>query len=145
MKRITISKIILVAAFYTLYACAGIPLKDFEPETVDEQEIIEVVMKHESAWNKQDLSGFMATFHDSALIELRCGGPLVTVKESADSIKRIMAEYPRVKLINPRLEVLENEAVMEVTSTELGHEFHLFKLEMHKENGQWLITKEMCI
>ena len=128
-----------------LYACAGVPLKDYEPRTADEEELIEVVMKLERAWNEQDLSGFMAIFHDSALIELGCGGLLVPAKESADRIKRMMAEYPRVKLINPRLEVSESEALVVVTSTELGDEFHLFKLEMQKENEQWFITKETCI
>ena len=145
MKRIIIRNTFILAVFFLFYACAGVHLKDYKPRTTDEEELIKVVMKHERAWNERDLSGFMATFHDSALIELNCGGLLVPVKESADRIKRIMAEYPTVKLINPRLDVSESEAVMVVTSTELGNEFHLFRLEMRKENEQWFITRETCI
>ena len=145
MKRILIHHTFILTVFIVCYACAGVPLNDYEPQTVDEKELIGVVMKHERAWNEQDLSGFMTTFHDSALIELNCSGPLVPVKKSSDRIKRIMAEFPRVKLINPRLEIAGSEAVVLVKSTELGDEFHFFRLEMQKENGRWFITKETCI
>ena len=145
MKRFLVRNTFILAVIFMLYACAGVPLKDYQSRTADEEELIEVIMKHERAWNEQDLPGFMATFHDSALIELGCGGPLVPVNESADRIKRMMSEYPRVKLINPRLDVSKDDAVVEVTSTELGDEFHLFRIEMQKENEQWFITKETCI
>ena len=145
MRRFMCFNAMILAVFFALYACAGVPLNDYEPQTVDEEELIEVVMKHESAWNEQDLSGFIAAFHNSALIELDCGGPLVPIKKSSDRIKRVMAEFPRVKFINPRLDITGSEAVVIVTSTELGDEFHLFRLEMQKENGRWLITKETCI
>lgn len=145
MKKIMHCRILIFTIFVFSYACAGTPLKDYQPISADEEEIIEVIVKHERAWNEQDLSGFMATFHGSALIELGCGGPLVPINESADRIKRIMSEFPRVKLINPRLDISGSEAAVMVTSTELGEEFHLFKLEMKKENDRWLITKETCI
>lgn len=145
MKRITISKIFILAVFFSIYACAGIALKDYQPGSADEEEIIEVIMKHERAWNDQDISGFMATYHNNALIEFGCTGPLVSKIEFADKIQQMMGQYPMVKLINPQLNVSENDAVVEVTSTELGEEFHLFRLEMLKENDRWLITKETCI
>lgn len=145
MKQMINCKIAIFAIFFVLYACVGAPLKDYQYKTTDEKEIVEVIMTHERAWNEQDIPVFMSTFHNSALIELGCGGPLVPVSESVDSIKRIMAEYPTVKLINPRLDVSGKNAVVKVTSTELGYEFHLFRLEMLKENDRWLITKETCI
>ena len=145
MKRIIISKMFILAIFVILYACAGIPLKDYQPGSTDEEEIVEVIMKHESAWNEQDISGFMATYHNSALIEIGCTGPLVSKSESTDILQRMMNEYPTVKLINLNLNVSGNEAVVKVTSTELGDESHIFRLEMLKENEHWFITKETCI
>lgn len=144
MKQRIICKPFILAIFITLYACAGTPLKNYQPRSADEEEIIEVIMQHESAWNEHDISGFMATIHNSALIEYSCTGPLISKSESADKLQRMMNEYPTVILINPKLNVSGNEAVVKVTSTELGDEPHLFRLEMLKENDRWLITKETC-
>lgn len=138
-------KAFLIVIFFVVYACAGMPLKDFEPGSADEQEIMKVVMKHESAWNERDISGFMATYHSSALIEIGCSGPLVTKRELSDEIEEILMEYPTVKFINPRLNVSENNAVMTITSLSLGNQSHLFELELLKENDRWRITKETCI
>ena len=131
--------------FFIVYGCAGMPLKDFEPGSEDEKEIIEVVMKHESAWNERDISGFMATYHPRALIEIGCSGPLVSKNELLDEIEEILREYPTVKFVNPRLDVSENNAVVTVTSLSLGNQSHIFELEMLKERNRWLITKETCI
>ena len=144
MKQIIICKTFILAIFFILNACAGVPLKDYQPGSTDEEEIMKVTMKHEKAWNEQDISGFMATYHNSALIEFGCNGPLVSKIEFADKIEQMMGRYPTVKFINPKLNVSGNEALVKVTSTELGDELHLFRLEMLKENGRWLITNETC-
>ncbi len=145
MKQLMDYKVFLIVIFFVVYGCAGIPLKDYQPGSADEQEIIEVIIKHENAWNEKDIPGFMATFHNSAMIEIGCNGPIVSKSELSDEIEEIMREYPTVKFINPRLDVSENDAVVTVTSTRLGDESHLFRLEMLKENDRWLITKETCI
>lgn len=144
MKQIIGCKVFMITLFFVLYACAGVPVKDYQPRSADEEEIIKVIMKHESAWNEQDISGFMATYHNSALIEYGCTGPLFSKSKFADIIERMMSEYPTVKLINPRSDISGNKAVVKVTSTELGDESHLFRLEMLKENEQWYISKETC-
>ena len=145
MKKIMDYKVFLIVIFFIVYGCAGMPLKDFEPGSEDEQEIIELVMKHERAWNERDISGFMATYHGRALIEIGCSGPLVSKSELSDEIEEILREYPTVKFINPRLEVSENNAVVTLTSLSLGNQSHIFELEMLKESDRWLITKETCI
>lgn len=145
MKQSIDIKVVIISIFFVFYGCAGVTLKDYQPRSADEEEIIEVLVKHERAWNEQDISGFMETFHDSALIELGCGGQLAPVNEFADRIKRMMAEYPTVKLVNPRLDISGNEVVVKVKSTELGDESHLFRLEMLRENDRWFIIKETCI
>ena len=145
MKRILIQHTFILAVSIICYACAGVPLKDYQPLSADEEEIIEALKRHERAWNKNDLQGFMATFDDSAVIELGCNGPLVPAKKYANNIRRMMAEYPKVKLLNPTLNISGDEAVVKVKSTELGDESHIFMLEMLKENDKWLIAKETCI
>ncbi|MHC4310656.1 MAG: nuclear transport factor 2 family protein, partial [Planctomycetota bacterium] len=118
MKQIIHLKTFILAIFFILYSCAGIPLKDYQPRSADEEEIIKVIMKHERAWNEHDTAGFMATYHSSALIENGCTGPLLSKSELANEIKQIMEEYPTVKFINPKLDVSGNEAIVKVTSTE---------------------------
>lgn len=136
-------KIILVICVF-LYACAALPLKEYQPRSADEEEIIKVIIQHESAWNEQDIPGFMATYHSSALIQDGCSGPLISKSELSGKIKQIMEQYPTVKFINPKLDVSGNEAVVKVTSTEFGDEIHFFRIKMLKENYRWLITKETC-
>jgi hypothetical protein len=116
-----------------LYSCAGVPLTDYQPTSADEEEIIAVLKKHERAWNRNDLQGFMATFDGSALIGLGCDGPLVPAKKHGGNVKRMMAEYPKVKLVNPILDISGDEAVVKVKSTELGDESHIIMLEMLKK------------
>jgi hypothetical protein len=145
MKQIVIYKIYILAAFFSLYACAGMSLENYQTTSTDEEEIIGVILRHENAWNEQDISGFMATYHNNALIEFGCTGPLVSKFEFADKIEQMMGRYPTVKLTNPELNLSDNNAIVKVTSTGLGDESHFFRLEMLKENEQWFITKETCI
>ena len=37
-----------------------------------------------------------------------------------------------------------SDAVVKVTSTEMGDENHIFKIEMLKEKDQWYIIQESC-
>jgi len=137
-------RIIILVICAVLYACTGMPLKQYQPRSADEEEIIKVIIKHESTWNEQDIAGFMATYHSSALIADGCRGPLLSKSELTGRVKQIMQEYPTVKFINPRFNVSGNEAVVKVTSTEFGDEIHFFRIELLNENNQWLITKETC-
>ena len=144
MNKMMHCRILCFTIFVVLYACAGIPLNDYYPRSPDEEEIIEVIIKHERAWNEQDILGFMTTYHNSVRIEDGCNGPLVSKNEFSDRIEQLMNEYPTVKFFNPKLNISENSAFVTVTSTRLGNHVHLFRLEMLKENDHWLIVKETC-
>lgn len=78
MKPVIDCRAFILTIIFTLFACAGMPLKDYNPRSTNEEEIIEVITQHEKAWNEQNLSGFMATYHRSALIEDGCNGPLIS-------------------------------------------------------------------
>ena len=140
-------KLICVVSFLNVFmffiGCAT-SLNQYKPGSVHEKAVIQAVMEHERTWNEHDPSGFMATYHDSAKIEYGCEGLLLSKNEFATKISHLMADYPSVKFANPAIDASEKEAVVKVTSTKLGDENHIFRIEMLQENKQWYIIKETC-
>ena len=146
MKQIIDFKTFIFAIIFIFYACAAIPLKDYQPRSAGEEEIIKVITDYEKAWNVHDIAGLMTFYHSSAVIEDGCTGRLLTKSELPNQFKRIMEEHPTVKLklINPKLDVSGNEANVKITSTEFEVEPEHFRIEMLKENDNWLVTKQLC-
>ena len=140
-KLIWIVPFLSVLMFIT--GCAT-GLNQYKPRSVDEEAVIKVVREHERNWNEHDLPGFLATYHNSAKIEYGCEGLLLSKNEFATKISHLMADYPSVRFANPSVDVSEKEAVVKVTSTELGDEYHIFRIKMLQENDQWYIIKETC-
>ena len=140
-------KLVRAASFLSVFiffiGCAA-DLHQYKPASANEEAVIKMVMEHERTWNEHDRSGFLATYHDSAKIEYGCEGLLLTKNDFATKIPHLMADYPRVKFVNPAIDVSDKEAVVKVTSTELGDENHIFRIEMLQENDQWYIVKETC-
>ena len=119
-------------------------LNQYQPRSVEEEAVIKVVMEHGRTWNENDVSGFLATYHENARIEIGCDGQLLSKNDFATRISQLMSDYPTVKLVNPSVDVSQTNAVVKVTSTEMGDENHIFKIEMLKEKDQWYIIQESC-
>lgn len=143
MKKKLICQISLVSGFLFFIGCAT-GLDHYKPRSVKEAAVIQVVMEHERAWNEHDPSGFLATYHNNAKIEYGCDGLLLSKNEFAGKISHLMADYPNVRFANPAVAIADEKAVVKVTSTEIGDENHIFRIEMLRENEQWYITKETC-
>jgi hypothetical protein len=126
-----------------LTACST-GLNQYKARSVDEEATIKVVIEHERTWNEHDATGFLAAYHEKAKIELGCDGQLLSINEFATHIPQLMSDYPTVKLVNPSVDVSEKNAVVKVTSTKMGDENHIFKIEMLNENDQWYIIQETC-
>jgi hypothetical protein len=141
-KKLAFFTSILSVCIFITGCFAG--LNQYQPKSVEEEAVIKVVMAHERTWNEHDASGFLETFHESAKIELGCDGILLSKNDFATHIPQLMSDYPRVKLVNPSVDVSEKNAVAKVTSTRMGDENHIFKIEMLNENDQWYIIQETC-
>jgi len=141
-KKLTFFTSILSVCIFITGCFAG--LNQYQPKSVEEEAVIKVVMGHERTWNEHDISGFLATFHENARIEQGCNGQLLSKNEFAATVSKLMSDYPTVKLVNPSVNVSGNEAVVKVTSTEMGDENHIFEIAMLKENDQWYIIQELC-
>ena len=143
MKKKLICITSFLGVFIFFIGCAA-DLNQYKPRSVNEEAVIKVVMEHERTWNEHDLSGFLATYHHSAKIEEGCDGQLLSKNEFATKIPHLMADYPNVQFVNPAIDVSEKDAVIKVTSTKMGDENHIFRIEMLQENDQWYIIKETC-
>ena len=143
MKEKVVWIVPFLSALMFINGCAA-GLNQYKPRSVHEEAVIKVVREHERTWNEHDPSGFLATYHNSAKIEYGCEGLLLSKNEFATKISHLMADYPSVRFANPSIDVSKKEAVVKVTSTELGDEYHIFRIEMLQENDQWYITKETC-
>lgn len=143
MKKalICITSILSVLVFFV--GCAA-DLNRFEPKSAEEEAVIKVVMEHERTWNEHDAAGFLATYHDSAKIEYKCKGQLISKNEFATNISQLMTDYPTAKLVNPTVDISGKEAVIEVTTTEMGDKNHNFRIELLNENERWYIIQETC-
>jgi len=138
---IYLTSILSVCIFFS--GCSA-GLNQYQPKSAGEEDVIKVVMEHERTWNEKDVSGFLATYHENARIEIGCGGQLLSKNDFATRISQLMSDYPTVKLVNPSVDVSQTNAVVKVTSTEMGDENHIFKIEMLKEKDQWYIIQESC-
>ena len=143
MKKKLVSIASFLGVFIFITGCA-VDLNQYKPASVNEEAVIKMVMEHERTWNEHDSSGFLATYHDSAKIEYGCEGLLLTKNDFATKISHLMADYPSVKFVNPTIDFSDKEAVVKVTSTELGDENHIFRIEMLQENDQWYIVQDTC-
>ena len=143
MKTKSISIISILSTFIFFIGCAT-DLNQYKPKSVEEEAVIKVVMKNERTWNEHNPTRFLAIYHDRAKIEYKCKGQLLSKNEFAANISQLMTDYPTVRLVNPTVAVSGKEAVIKVTTTEMGDKNHNFRIEMLKENDQWYIIKESC-
>ena len=143
MKKKIIYLTSILGVFVFLTGCAA-DLNRYEPRSVNEEAVIKVIMEHERTWNEHDPSGFLATYHDSAKIEYKCKGQLLSKNEFASNISQLMTDYPTTKLINPAVDISGKEAVIKVTTTEMGDKNHNFRIELLNENERWYIIQETC-
>jgi hypothetical protein len=139
-----ITSLALILGVCIFMAACSTGLNQYKSKSVEEEAVIKVVMEHERTWNEHDASGFLATYHDNAQIELGCDGPLLPKNEFAARLPQLMNDYPTVKLVNPTVDLSGKEGLVKVTSTRLGDENHIFRIAMLKVDDRWYIIQETC-
>jgi len=145
MKKAWLALIIpgLLVIIISVFGCAA-DLNQYKPKSVEEEAVIKAVMEHERTWNEHNPTRFLAAYHGSAKIEYKCKGQMLSKTEFAAKIPQLMTDYPTVRLVNPTVAVSGKEALIKVTTTEMGDRNHNFRIEMLKENDRWYIIQESC-
>jgi hypothetical protein len=140
--RKTLSTLFLaVAASLLFFSCAG-TLQNYNPKSVEGQEIKDALTLYESAYNSHDSQQFLGFFLDNAEIMSPKDGSMITKAQYADMISSLFEQYPTVVLGKPSVYVLEtkDKAVVEVSMLFTDYQL-VSKVSFLKGDNQWHITK----
>ena len=120
-----------------LFGCAGSSLKDYEAQSLEEEEIKTLLYAYESAWNEHNSSRFLALLHEKFVIWAGSERRIVyTKKKYAFMLKDRMREYRILRLGKPAIWIKDNKATvflpMSVDGRNIRNKFYLIRI-----NGKW--------
>ncbi len=120
-----------------LFGCAA-TLKDYKPKSSEEEAIKVVLVSLESAWNRHDLQGVLAVFHEKGKFMTGREKKLVSKKEYADILPSKMLEIPTMTIGTPKINIVGEKAVVNASVDYVRFQSP-FIYHMVKENNKWLI------
>ena len=143
MQRVILSIAILASLLGLLFSCATPALEDYRPKSAQEKEVLAVFTEMIAARKNQDFYEYMDFFRDDAKIFKRLhpgsnSGSFLPKKEYEES----PGEEFGIQL-NPayfQIKMGEDLAILDFWNKHREVMSHL-KLEMERENGQWLVIK----
>jgi len=99
-----IIKITLISFLLMFLIGCVATLKDYKPTSFTEEAIKTLLLKWETTWNKRDVQGNLALWHDSAKIMYGYGTDrkIASKKEYADILPKRMAAHHTIKLGAPQ-------------------------------------------
>jgi hypothetical protein len=142
--------ICITSIFLLLIGCAAqTNLKDYKPKSSDEEAIIKVLITGNEALHDQDLSGYMATFHDNATIRAGTASasgfhpvvPMISKKEFSEVyLVSNWVAFAQIKNLNPEITVSGDKATLTCLDEKHGYYWE-YTYDMVKENDKWYIMK----
>ena len=121
-----------------LLGCAA-TLKDYKPKSSEQEAIKMVLVALESAWNKNDLPGVLAVFHEKGRFMTGKEKKVVSKKEYADILPSRIAELPTMTIGTPKINIAGEKAVVNASVDFIKFQNPSFIYHMVKENNKWLI------
>ncbi len=121
-----------------LFGCAA-TLKDYKPKSSEEDAIKVVLVAFESAWNRHDLQGVLAVFHDKGKFMTGREKKIVSKKEYADILPARMSELPTMIIGVPKINIAGEKAVVNVSVDFVRFQNPSFIYHLVKENNRWFI------
>ena len=138
MKKIIITMAILIFLFIP-FSC-GTPVSEYEPKNQAEKEIKALLIEYLNCWNKQDLDGLLALFHDDAKLRFPDSSNYITKRQSGEIYPDHFERYPTVEFSNAKMEVAENKALVNCKVNACGVKLK-GTYDLVKENDRWLFIK----
>ena len=114
-------------------------LKDYQPQSSDEEAIVSLLKKNEETWNSGDATGWMALWHEDAKIMYGRERSIATKKEYQKIIQQRMDANPSIKFGNPKITISGNEAIVKASML-LGSRSSPMTFNLIKQKDQWLFT-----
>jgi len=121
-----------------LFGCAA-TLKDYKPKSSEEEAIKVVLVGFENAWNRHDLQGVLAAFHEKGKFMTGREKKIVSKKEYADILPLRMLELPTITIGIPKIDIAGEKAAVNASVDFVKFQNPSFIYHMVKENNKWLI------
>lgn len=121
-----------------LFGCAA-TLKEYKPKSSEEEAIKVVLVGLETAWNRHDLQGVLAVFHEKGKFMTGREKKIVSKKEYADILPSRMLELPTMTIGTPKINIAGEKAVVNASVDFVKFQNPSFIYQMVKENNKWLI------
>jgi len=121
-----------------LFGCAA-TLKDYKPKSSEEEAIKVGLVGLESAWNRHDLQGVLAVFHEKGKFMTGREKKIISKKEYADILPSRMLELPTMTIGTPKINIAGEKAVVNASVDFVKFQNPSFIYHMVKENNKWLI------
>lgn len=120
-------------------------LKDFKPASADEQSIKGFFLSMEDAWNKKDINGVLASYHNDAKIMTGQEQKVVSKKEYAESLGSETSGLKKSGIIKygiPKIKFNEDKAEVHISMTPYEYQVVLrAKFLLARSDGGWLIME----
>ena len=154
--KVKIGLLILTLVSFGSYVGASDLLKNYKPNSLDEEKLITLMVKFEQGYSQQDTEKILDTYAPDAVIKTIVNkkdwtGVMLSKNEHAEVLRKQMDFYKRIRLelkIHKPKEVIVrgNEASMVGTYEIYGtnpnyYEKGVCYLDFIKTGSDWLITK----
>ena len=126
----------LVSAFF--FGCAS-TLKEYKPKSSEEGAIKMILVAFETAWNKHDLPGVLAVFHEKGRFMTGKEKKVISKKEYADILPTRIAELPTMTIGTPKINIAGEKAAVNASVDFVKFQNPSFIYYMVKEDNKWFI------
>jgi hypothetical protein len=135
---------ILMTGFLVLMVSIGCAtsIKEYKPQSPDEEAIRTVLLTWEDSWNKGDVRRLLSVFHDNAEITYGWGSGkgIASKTEYEGIVSERMSAVPRVSMGLPSIQIAEAKAVVKTTLSD-GRRSLPTTFHMVREDASWLVFK----
>jgi hypothetical protein len=137
--------VLILGVILIFLSCATSSLKDYEPKSSDEEDLVSQLMKYEEAWNNGDVQGCADLLHDDAKMRYGAEKLIASKAEYKNLLPRLMTDYPDFEFSEPSSINISGRsatftAILKYTDKNIGKRNNLLHwVEFYKEDNQWLM------
>lgn len=124
-----------VAVFF--FACAP-TLKEYQPKSPEEQEIMASLIHFQDAWNSKDEAGVLSFFHEDVKVMYGRERTVASKQEYAQLLPDRMKRTPTLNFKAPNINVAGDKAVVKVSAS-IQNRFTDFTMHMVRQNNKWYL------
>lgn len=137
MRQTLVAIAIIFSVGVLFFACAP-TLKEYQPKSPEEQEIIAFLIEFQDAWNSKDEAGVSALLHEDGKITYGRERITVSTKKYIAILPQRMKTTPTMNFKAPKIKVAGDKAVAKVSAS-IQNRLINFTMHMVRENNKWYL------